>query len=214
MVSSVAKRGAALVNNAHIREKQICVVIDAGHGGRDSGKVGINNVLEKDINLEISRMLKALLEQEGILVVMTREDDNGLYSEETRNKKVEDMRKRVEIISGAKPLFAISIHQNSYPEEAISGPQVFYYGQSKEGRQLAECIQKQMTAQLCPSGERQAKANESYYMLKKTGAPSVIVECGFLSNSREAALLASREYQEKVAKAVAEGALEYIGSLR
>ena len=165
---------------------------------------------EKDINLKIAKKLKKLLEKDRIEVVMTRTDENGLYSESSNNKKVEDMRKRCEIIEEAKPVFTVSIHQNSYPEEYVKGAQVFYYGESAEGKQLAETLQSVLIEQLDPSNHRQAKANESYYLLKKTSGPTVIVECGFLSNSQEAALLATKEYQEKVAEAVYSGIVQYL----
>lgn len=178
------------------------------HGGDDPGKIGINKEKEKDINLKIAKKLKKLLEKEGIKVVMTRTDDAGLYQPSSDNKKVEDMRRRCEIISRAKPVFTVSIHQNSYPEESIKGAQVFYYGQSQEGKKLAETLQKSLVAQLDPQNHREAKANESYYLLKKTKSPTVIVECGFLSNSKEAGLLATEEYQKKVAEAVKTGIMD------
>ena len=105
-------------------------------------------------------------------------------------------------------MFTVSIHQNSYPEESVKGAQVFYYGQSKEGKKLAETLQQALIDQLDPKNHRQAKANESYFLLKKTPSPTVIVECGFLSNSEEAALLITEEYQKKVAEAVKIGILE------
>ncbi len=178
------------------------------HGGDDPGKIGINKAKEKDINLIIAKELKTLLEKEGIKIVMTRTDDAGLYQKSSNNKKVEDMRKRCEIITKAEPVFTVSIHQNSYPEESVKGAQVFYYGQSKEGKKLAETLQQALIDQLDPKNHRQAKANESYFLLKKTPSPTVIVECGFLSNSEEAALLITEEYQKKVAEAVKIGILE------
>ncbi len=159
----------------------------------------------------MAKELQRLLEEEGLKVIMTRTDEGGLYQESSNNKKVEDMRKRCEVIAEAKPVFTVSIHQNSYPEESVKGAQVFYYGQSQEGKKLAETLQKAMVEQLDPQNHRQAKANESYYLLKKTPSPTVIVECGFLSNSEEAALLATEDYQKKVAKAVKAGILEYLG---
>ena len=199
-----------MVENRKALKGEICIVIDAGHGGDDPGKIGINKEKEKDINLKIAKKLQQLLEQEGLKIVMTREDGNGLYQQSSKNKKVEDMRRRCEIITEAKPVFTVSIHQNSYPQESVKGAQVFYYGQSKEGKELAETLQKTLVAQLDPQNHRQAKANESYYLLKKTPSPTVIVECGFLSNSGEAALLATEEYQAKVAEAVKAGILEYL----
>lgn len=206
-----AREGAHMVENMRAQKGEICIVIDAGHGGDDPGKIGINKEKEKDINLKIARELQKQLEKEGIKIVMTRTDENGLYRQSSNNKKVEDMRKRCEIITETKPVFTVSIHQNSYPEESVKGAQVFYYGQSAEGKKLAETLQKAMVAGLDPQNHRQAKANESYYLLKKTPTPTVIVECGFLSNSQEASLLATEEYQKKVAEAVKAGILEYLG---
>lgn len=148
------------------------------------------------------------MEKEKIKVVMTRTDDGGLYQQNSSNKKVEDMRKRCEIISKAKPVFTVSIHQNSYPQESVKGAQVFYYGQSQQGEKLAKTLQKVLIEQLDPQNHRQAKANESYFMLKKTESPTVIVECGFLSNYEEAQLLVTEEYQQKIAQAVAAGILQ------
>ena len=210
-----AKEGAVIVESLRAEEKakETCIVIDAGHGGIDPGKVGINDAEEKVLNLQIARRLKALLESEGIKVVLTREDENGLYKEGTKNKKVEDMQKRCEIITEAMPVFTISIHQNSYPEEYVKGAQTFYYGKSVEGKELAEIIQASMVERLDKENHRTAKANESYYLLKRTPTPTVIVECGFLSNSQEAELLATEEYQEQVAWAIHMGLMQYLNGV-
>ncbi|MCI8281353.1 MAG: N-acetylmuramoyl-L-alanine amidase [Lachnospiraceae bacterium] len=207
-----AKEGAVIVESARAEkgDKKTCIVVDAGHGGADPGKVGINGAEEKTINLQIALKLKKLLESEGMEVVLTRTEDGGLYEEGASNKKVADMRKRCEIITKADPVFTISIHQNSYPEEYVKGAQTFYYGKSQEGKELAEVIQNSMIEHLDKENHRTAKANESYYLLKRTPSPTVIVECGFLSNSQEAALLISEEYQEKVAWAVHMGILQYL----
>lgn len=206
----LAKEGAHMAESKKAEEGKICIVVDAGHGGDDPGKIGINDAKEKDINLKIAKYLKKLLEADGIEVIMTRTDENGLYSQGANNKKVEDMRKRCEIIEEAKPVFTVSIHQNSYPEEYVKGAQVFYYGESAEGKKLADTLQASLVEGLDPTNHRQAKANESYYLLKKTSTPTVIVECGFLSNSEEAALLVTKEYQQKVAEAVHNGITEYL----
>ncbi len=206
----LAKRGAIYVQQSKVGEEKTCIVIDAGHGGTDPGKIGINGKKEKDINLQIAKELKKKLEKEGIEVVMTRESDEGLYNSSSRNKKVDDMKKRCKIIDEAKPVFTISIHQNSYPEEYVKGAQVFYYGQSQEGKELAEILQESMVQQLDKENHRTAKANESYYLLKKTESTTVIVECGFLSNSEEAKLLADKDYQKKVAEAIHTGIKKYL----
>ena len=187
-----------------------CIVVDAGHGGDDPGKIGINGVLEKDINLTIAHKLRDLLESQGYEVIMTRTTGEGLYQPGTKNMKVEDMQKRCEIITKAMPLFTVSIHQNSYTEEYVKEAQVFYYGQSKEGEELAKKIQSSLVAHLDPENHRVEKANESYYLLKKTPTPTVIVECGFLSNSEDADLLNTNEYQDKVAWAIMMGIIEYL----
>lgn len=209
----VAKESAELVkvwNQQENQEEVTTVVIDAGHGGIDPGKVGINDALEKDINLSIALKLKKYLEQQDIRVVMTRETDEGLYEESDSNKKVRDMKNRLAIMEKTAPALTISIHQNSYPEESVSGMQVFYYETSTEGKALAEIMQQTMIESLKPQKERAAKANDTYYLLKKTTVPIVIVECGFLSNRAEADMLVSSDYQEKMAWAIHMGVLRYL----
>ncbi len=186
------------------------IVIDAGHGGVDPGKVGVNNALEKDINLTISNLVQKKLEENNITVIMTRDSDTGLYSDTDSNKKVTDMKARCKLINESECLFAVSIHQNSYVEESASGPQVFYYEGSVKGEALARTLQNQLVDSLNPSKIREAKSNQSYYLLKNATCPVVIVECGFLSNWEEATLLCDSTYQEKVAAAISNGILSYI----
>lgn len=193
-------------------EREKCVVIDAGHGGKDPGKIGINGSEEKDINLQIAEKVKKYLEANDVKVVMTREDDEGLYDADASNKKVQDMKRRIELIDETSPDVTVSIHQNSYPEEYVKGAQVFYYKGSRQGQELAECIQRQLVEKVDPENRRQVKANDSYYLLKKTGIPIVIVECGFLSNSVEAEKLCDEEYQDFVAWAIHMGILQYLNA--
>lgn len=187
------------------------VVIDPGHGGKDPGKVGVNDALEKDINLEIALHLKTYLEEKGIKVVMTREEDKGLYSEGARNKKREDMRARADIANACNPVLVVSIHQNSYQESSCKGAQVFYYEGSENGLILAEYIQAAMINHVDPDNKRNIKANKSYYLLKEISVAAVIVECGFLSNPQEADLLAQEAYQGKVAEGIGLGIMEFLG---
>ncbi len=206
----LAQNGAKLVQSSKAKSTTLCIVIDAGHGGIDPGKIGINNALEKDINLEIALKLEQKLEAAGIKIVMTRTDDTGLYSESSTNKKVEDMQERCKLIAESEPVFTVSIHQNSYVTEDIRGAQVFYYGQSEVGKELAETLQESLISLVDPDNHRQAKANESYYLLKKTTSPTVIVECGFLSNSEEAALLVTSDYQDTLVDAICQGIFTYL----
>ena len=201
-------------SNVKVEETVRCVVIDAGHGGDDPGKVGINGAWEKDINLQVAERLKLFLEANDIEVVMTRESDEGLYDANASNKKVQDMKRRIELIEETAPVLTVSIHQNSYPEEYVHGAQVFYYTGSREGRQLAEMIQNQLVEKADPENKRQVKANDSYYLLKKTGVPIVIVECGFLSNSAEAEKLCTPEYQDRIAWAIHMGILQYLNGTK
>lgn len=198
------------MGKAALSAKEPVVVIDAGHGGFDPGKVGINGAEEKDINLAIAKKVAEYLVAGDVKVIMTREDDAGLYDPASDNKKVQDMKKRVEIMDSAQPDLIVSIHQNSYPEEYVHGAQVFYHRDSEAGKELADCIQKQFVKLVDPENNRQIKANDSYYLLKKTAMPIVIVECGFLSNSAEAAKLITEEYQDRVAWAVYMGVERYL----
>lgn len=196
----------SMINPAN---QEIIVVIDAGHGGFDPGKIGVNKVLEKDINLSISLKLKALLEQDNIKVIMTREDDKGLYNANDRDKKRTDMQRRVSIINSSKASIAVSIHQNSFSQESSKGAQVFYHQRSEKGKILAEILQEQLKETIGDGNHRIAKGNGSYYMLRNTNCPLVIVECGFLSNWREANLLKQEDYQQTVAKGIYLGILKY-----
>ena len=205
-----AKSVYTAISETEVKKGRWLVVIDPGHGGFDPGKVGVGEVLEMDINLAISLKLKALLEQNDVTVVMTRKKDEGLSGSGEGSKKNSDMRNRVQQVNGAGADLAVSIHQNSFTESSSRGAQVFYHGNSGEGKVLAELLQDQLKATLKDGNHRMAKANDSYYMLKKTECPFAIVECGFLSNPDEAALLQEESYQEKVAWAIHLGILQYL----
>lgn len=180
------------------------IVIDSGHGGSDPGKVGINQVLEKDINLKIAKKVEKELQNKGYKVVMTREKDQSLAGKTDGNGKVQDMKARVNLINETAPGLAVSIHQNSYHEEEIHGAQVFYFSHSKEGMEAAKIMQQALLS-VDEENSRQEKANDTYYLLRRTQVPTIIVECGFLSNQKEAAALTQKDYQQKIAEAIADG---------
>ena len=188
------------------------IVVDPGHGGIDPGKIGVNNALEKDINLSLSLILAEKLSQSGCRVILTREEDQGLYSDDSSNKKREDLNNRSELISELSPELVVSIHQNSYHDSSVSGPQVFYYKASENSRNLAQSIQSSFTQAIGDKNTRSPKANDSYYLLLHTPCPCVIVECGFLSNWEEASLLLTEEYQNLMAEAISSGVLTYLDS--
>ena len=180
------------------------IILDAGHGGLDSGKIGINDQEEKDINLKIALKIKKLLEEQGISVMMTRSADERLSETQT-----EDLKARTEIMNRSNAALAVSIHQNSFRDSSVSGAQVFYYPDSDEGRKAADAIQEELN-DMQPDNRKEVKANDTYYILKNTEIPVVIVECGFLSNYTEAEKLADDSYQSVVAGTVVRGILQYI----
>lgn len=185
------------------------VWIDPGHGGADPGKVGAGDVLEKDINLQISLLLKEELENRGIRVLMTRTKDEDLAEEGAGERKLSDLSNRCKMMNESQAALTICIHQNSYPDPDVAGAQVFYCSGSEMGQQVAGYIQDSLKECVDPDNKREIKENNSYYMLKNTGIPVVIVECGFLSNPEETELLTDPDYQEQIAEAVALGVLKY-----
>lgn len=187
-----------------MNKKQFMVVVDPGHGGIDAGKTGVNNAKEKDINLKIALVIKKQLNEKGVSAILTRTTDERLA--ETQLK---DLQARTKMINEAGPVLAVSIHQNSYGEESVHGAQVFYYGKSEEGEKAAEMLQTSLN-KLQPGNTKKIKSNETYYILKNTEVPTVIAECGFLSNYAEAEKLTQKEYQEKIAGAVTEGIFQYL----
>ncbi len=189
------------------------IIIDAGHGGEDSGAVGVDNILEKDINLSISMYLKELIEFSGFQVVMIREEDISIYNADAdtiKEKKVSDMKNRLKIYNSSDNNIIISIHQNQFSESKYYGAQMFYSKNNSKSKELAECVRKAFIGFLQPDNNRELKqADDSIYLLKNTQNPAIIVECGFISNESEAHLLQNSEYQRKVAYAIYCGFLEY-----
>ncbi len=190
------------------------VVVDAGHGGKDPGKVGVNGTLEKDINLEIALLLKDALEEQGITVVMTRQNDSGLYDENSSNKKMQDLRGRLAIMEESRADLVVSIHQNSFGDPSVCGPQVFYYETSESGEQAAEMMQNALNEELGIARPRVHKGNDNYYLLTKSSLVMVIAECGFLSNPEEEAFLKDKDYQKQMVAAIQRGICEYLDSVK
>lgn len=197
---------SAAVMTSLLEEPKI-VVVDAGHGGSDPGKVGVNQSLEKDLNLAIAKKVKDCLEKSGFQVIMTREKDEVLAE-----GKTEDLKKRTEIMNQSGAILAVSIHQNSFSGEAESGAQVFYYSESEEGEAVAQILQEALW-KLETGKQRKKKENNTYYLLKNTKIPTIIVECGFLSNWEEAEKLVEEGYQMELAQAICDGIVKYIQSI-
>lgn len=187
----------------------VTVVIDSGHGGNDPGKVGIHDILEKDINLSIANYLKSYLENSDVHVVMTRTSDQSL----SNSSKTSDLSNRKEVIFKNNPIAAISIHQNSYPAPSVHGAQVFYALHSEKGKTLADLLQKELL-EMDSSNHRTSKSNSSYFLFKDNPYATVIVECGFLSNPEESAKLTDPAYQKKIAWHLHLGIMTYINQYR
>ena len=187
----------------------LTVALDPGHGGYDGGAVGrVSGTPEKGLNLDVALRLARLLEARGARVVMTREDDRALCDEHPPiRKKLQDMQRRAVVIAEGGADMVLSIHMNEYAGRRESGPQVFYREDCPAGRLLAGAIQAAMIAGLSPKMERTALPGD-YYILT-LGMPSALVECGFLSNKEEEALLLTEDYRERVAQAICEGVLSW-----
>ena len=180
------------------------IVLDAGHGGMDSGAVGIDNVLEKDINLSIALNLKDLFNISGFNVKMTREKDESIHNEDSgtiRSQKVSDLKNRLNIINFDPNNLLISVHQNKFEDSKYKGAQVFYSNNNQLSKELAQSMRASFVGLLQKDNNREIKPSpKGVYILNKSTVPAVIVECGFLSN---------KEYQSKVAFTIFCGFLDY-----
>lgn len=193
-------------------EQQPMIVIDAGHGGEDGG-AEVDGVLEKDINLSIAGKLSEILRLCGCRVTEIRDEDISVYDSDAqtlREKKVSDLKRRVEIANESDNNILVSIHQNKFDNSAYSGAQLFYSSNHDDSRVLAESIRGAITSLLQKDNTRELKpAGSDIYLLDHTEVPAVIVECGFLSNQEERSKLMDDDYQNEMAYAVAMGVLEY-----
>lgn len=190
------------------------IVLDAGHGAPDGGTEGKLGVLEKDLNLAVTKLLQGYLEQSGAQVILTRADDDGVYdagSHSIRQKKRTDLKNREAMIADTDAEFFVSIHMNHFSDSKYSGPQVFYSKNHPDSKGFAESVQASMIRILKPLSERQVKqAGKEIYLLSKTNIPSILIECGFLSNEAEEKLLVDPAYQKKLAWAIYCGVVEYL----
>lgn len=200
--------------HAGLFEKKGTIVIDAGHGGEDGGTVGVNGVMEKDINLSIALELARLLTQNNFEVILTRDADCSIGDQSLptiAERKRSDTKKRLQIVQEAGECTLISIHQNHFTESKYHGAQMFYSGNCEESALLAESIRQSVTRSLQPENQRENKqAESSIYLLYHAQVPAVLVECGFLSNPQEAESLANEEYQKDMAAVIYNGLVNYL----
>lgn len=188
------------------------VVIDAGHGGIDGGVTGkITGTKESDINLAIARYLQEDFETAGFNVVQTRKSEAGLYGTTAKGYKKRDMKKRAEIINSSNPALVISVHQNFFSLSSRRGAQVFFKKGSSASVTLASYIQTSFN-DMKECVKKSDPLAGDYFILNCNDYPSVIVECGFLSNAEDEALLVTEAYQRKVADVICSGAIAFLAS--
>ncbi len=187
------------------------IVIDAGHGGRDGGSIGVNGTIEKEINLKYAETLKSKLVEMGYRVEMTRKTDDGLYSEFAKNKKISDLNERMKIIKKANPNLMISIHMNSFSSSSARGAVTYYRIDDEASKSVADLVQKSLNV-YCGARWETGKTGD-YYILNNSYYTSILVECGYLSNSEEEKLLNTDEYCNKITDSICKGVGLYFGSL-
>lgn len=201
------------IGTASIPIKNMVVIIDPGHGGRDNGAIGLTGTEEDDINVSIALKLRRLIEQAGGVALTIREDDSGLYTESKRTgRKHEDLTNRQKLINESGADIVIGIHLNYFPQSQYYGAQTFYEEDDERSRRLAEYIQKEMIHIMDRGNDRKIKPRSDTYIFKGNDIPGALVECGFLSNPEEEQLLKQEHYQEKLAWCIFTGVIEYLES--
>ena len=188
------------------------IIIDPGHGGEDPGTVGVNGVLEKDLNLSYALEIGKLLEEKGYIIVYTRTDDRLLYSEDENIKgirKISDLKNRVKVAERYPESVYISVHMNAFGDSRYSGLQM-YYSDNEESGKLAKTIQSRVKNDIQQDNNRIAKAGKDMYVLENVKNCAVLIECGFLSNEAECKKLSQKEYQKQLCFAIVCGIIEYM----
>lgn len=192
------------------------IVIDSGHGLPDSGAIGFNGTSEQAINLNISLKLQRILEQSGAKVLLTRSDENGIYSKDDANikqKKISDIKNRVEIGNNCNANLFISIHLNKFPPSQIyRGWQTFYQKDNLNSQKLAQYIQLNLNKNIEFKNDRVELPLTNVYIMDKLLIPAVTIECGFLSNPQETQLLKTNEYQNKLVWGIYTGIQDYFSN--
>ena len=188
------------------------VILDAGHGGLDSGAVSVYGDEEKHLNLEVAKKLGAFLENGGVRVIYTRTEDEMLESEtKAGSKKTRDLLARVELAKNYPEALFVSLHMNTLPIEKYKGLQVFYTDRNDANRALAQVMQNSVSSSLQTENTRKAKnAEGKIYILDRIDQPAILIECGFLTNKEEAALLKNGEYQAKLSYVLSRTILDFL----
>ena len=214
LLCAAVARQRQLALTASAQKPSACrtVVLDAGHGGEDGGAVGVSGTREAALNLEISLRLRDLLRLFGVNVVMIRETDTAVYTDECRTiteKKVSDLKRRAALVSGVPDALLVSIHQNHFPEGKYRGAQVFF-ARSEGSKARAERMQDALRTYADPANHRACKLAGSVYLMEHASCPAILIECGFLSNYEEEQRLCSEDYQKLLSCVIAATLLESV----
>ena len=192
------------ISNAQPLKSNHTIIIDAGHGGVDGGATSCTGVLESQLNLEISLRLEDLLHLLGYRTLMIRKENISVYTEgETiAQKKISDLKERVRIVNSTENAVLISIHQNTFSDNRYGGAQVFY-ANTEQSRELAQILQNSLVTTINSGSNRQCKKATGVYLMNQIENTGILIECGFLSNPTEEALLRSSTYQIKLCCVIA-----------
>ena len=209
---TVYLRGRGAIETLNVPSTKKIIVIDAGHGGNDPGAVSKTGILEKEINLKIALYLREYLEQSGSIVILTRDKDTGLYSSNSSNKKREDLKNRKNIVRESNADLFLTIHLNSFPKQQYHGAQTFYPKDNPSGKEVAKLIQEELVNSLDKDNQRVPLSKDNVYIINDLTIPTVLVECGFLSNPEEAKLLKDSKHQRKIAWAMYVGIQKFFST--
>lgn len=212
-LSSKASLQTQIVSSTPVSNHTI--ILDAGHGSPDGGATGEDGSVESDLNLSLVLKLQNLLESSNCAVVLTRSDENGIYEADSstiRQKKVSDMKNRVDIANNSNAEMFVSIHMNKLEQTQYSGWQTFYKNQDENSKKIAETIQLSLNNFLKKENSRTIKSISGIYLTKNVQIPLVLVECGFLSNVEENKLLQTDSYQNELAWSIYIGIMDYLNS--
>lgn len=212
-VAVMMNRTVTVMAEKEITQKRRCIIIDPGHGGEDGGAVSVSGKAESIYNLEIAVRLNDLIHFLGYETIMTRDRDISIYTkgETLAQKKISDLKERVRIVNETENALLLSIHQNSFPDNRYAGPQVFFSA-TEPSEQLAKHLQKILTEGVSSINNRQVKKSSGIYLMEHIRCPGVLIECGFLSNYGEEAMLRDPEYQKKISGLIAIGVCQYLSN--
>lgn len=212
-IAKIGSNTVTVINQQQSVKRSHTIIIDAGHGGIDGGATSCTGVLESHINLEIALCLEDLFHLLGYDTVMIRKTDESIYTQGNTiaSQKVSDLKERVRIVNETPGSFLISIHQNTFSDSRYSGAQVFY-PKAGDSQKIAQAIQKELIKQLNPSSNRKAKSAKGVYLMDNINRPGVLIECGFISNREEEAMLRDPVYQRRICSVIASAVSTYFAA--